>query len=218
MSRPDPDAGKAIRDAVGAVQAPARLREELATQRVRLVRRRRTVGAVAATAATVLAAALALSQTGGDPRPPTIAEAAAIALRAPALPAPEPAAASGVLQASSGGVAFPDYSQGDMRWRPNGQRRARRGGRDIAVVTYAIGHKAYSSYAIVDGPALRLTDAARTVERGGTRYTVARHGGATVVAWHKGGRTCVLASRKSSAEALLRMAAWKPPKQAGAPY
>lgn len=213
MSTDDARIGEAIRVAAGAVSAPERLRRQLAAQRARQTARRRIAGAFAATAATVLAAVLALSQSGGEPGspPPTIADAVAVALRQPALPAParDPRAPS-LLGVSSGGVAFPDYREGGMRWRPDGLLRARRGGRDIVVVSYTRGASARASYAIVAGPALPEAQAGYRVVRGGTRFAVEHRAGTTIVSWRRGGRTCVLASRAASAQALLRMAAWEP--------
>ncbi len=213
MSTDDARIGAAIRATAGEVAAPERLRGQLAAQRTRLAARRRIAGALTATAATALAAVLALSQSGGRPvpAPPTIADAAAVALRRPALPAPgRDARAPSFLRVSSGGVAFPDYRRAGMRWRPAGLLRARRGGRDVVVVSYARGGGVRASYAIVAGPVLREPRTGRTVVRAGTRFTVQHGLGTTIVSWRRGGRTCVLASREASAQALLRMAAWEP--------
>lgn len=222
MSSDDARIAAAIRATAGAVRAPEQLREELAAQRVRRTARRRIAGALAATVATALAAVLALSQAGGEPgsaAAPTIAEAAVVALRQPALPAPaRDAKAPSFLQASSGGVAFPDYGQGGLRWRPDGLLRARRGGRDIVVVSYTRGAGVRAGYAIVGGPALRQAQSAAPVVRGDTRFAVQRTAGITIVSWRRGGRTCVLASREASAQALLSMAAWRPAPASRARY
>jgi hypothetical protein len=213
VSGEDARVADAIRSAAGAVHAPQRLRREIAAQRARRAVRRRAAGALAATAATTLATLLALSQPedGGDRRPPTIAEAAVVALREPALPAPpRDARAPAFLRASSGSVAFPDYAGGGLRWRADGLLRTHRGGREIVVVTYARPGDGRAGYAIVGGPPLRLTGRASSVVRHGTRFSVVRGAQATIVTWRRGGRTCVLASRQASADALLRMAAWQP--------
>jgi hypothetical protein len=174
-----------------------------------MARRRRVGVAVAACLPIALAAVLSFAHPASNPVAPSIADAAAVALRAPALPAPprdarEPA----LLRFSSGGVPFPDYAYGGLGWRADGQRRARRGGRDVAIVSYARGGRRVG-YAIVGGPALRRTGGAARVVRAGTRFDVLRHDGATIVTWRRGGQTCVLASREAAAKDLLRLAAWR---------
>jgi hypothetical protein len=203
--------GEAIRSTASAVRAPRRLHDEVAAQRLRLATRRRVAGAVAATAATALAALLALAQAGGGTQSPTIAEAAAVALREPALAAParDPRAPA-FLRASSGGVAFPDYTQSGLGWRADGLLRTRRGGHEIVAVSYTRATAGRVGYAIVGGAPLRATKDAATVVRDGSRYAVSRDGAMQIVSWQRGGRTCVLASRDASAQALLRLASWRP--------
>ena len=210
MSSDDQHIGETIRATAAAVRAPQRLYEAIERPRERgMVRRRRVGGAVAACATIALAAVLAFAHPAADPVAPSIADAAAVALRAPALPAPprdarEPA----LLRFSSDGVPFPDYAYGGLAWRADGQRRARRGGRDVVVVSYAGGGRRVG-YAIVGGPALRVSGARSRVVRGGTRFDVLRHAGATIVTWQRGGQTCVLASRDTEAQGLLRLASWR---------
>ena len=69
---------------------------------------------------------------------------------------------------------------------------------------------ARAGYAIVAGPPLKLAAGARAVMRDRVRYAVLPIGGTTIVTWRRRGRTCVLASREASAQALLAMAAWQP--------
>jgi len=221
MSDDEARIAEAIRTAAGAVHAPPGLHRTLAAQRARRRRRGRVAGALAATAAAALAAVLALAHGDGDPAapPPTIADAVAVALREPALPAPaRDARAPAFLRASSGGVAFPDYARGALHWRADGLLRARRAGRDIVVVSYTRYGRARVGYAIVGGAALRPARTRWRVVRDGTRFAVQRSAGATIVSWRRGGRTCVLASRDTSSEALLEMAAWQPPPAAGGRY
>lgn len=204
-------AATVIRSTAGSIRAPQRLREELGVQRARLAARRRVARALVATAATALATALALAQAGGGRQPPTIAETAAVALRAPTLAAPaRDARAPAFLRASSGGVAFPDYARAGLRWRPEGLLRTRRGGQQIVVVSYARGSGERVGYAIVGGAPLRAAAGATAVVRDGARYAVLRDGATRIVTWRRGGRTCVLASREASTQALLELAAWRP--------
>jgi hypothetical protein len=221
MSHELDDAGVAatIHAAAGAVRAPDRLRRELAGQRTRRTGRRRTAGAFAAAVATAFAAVLALAHPVGDPGPPSIAETASVALRAPALPAPaRDARAPALLRASADGVRFPNYAYGGLGWHAEGQRHTRRGGRELVVVSYAHGRDAHAGYAIVGRPGLRLAAGAPTVVRHGVRFAVLRDAGATIVTWRRGGRTCVLASRDASVAALLRIAAWRPDGGQQGPY
>ena len=222
MSRDDTLVADAIRAAAAQVRAPERLRIEIAAQRARRTRHRRTTGALVATLATALAAVLALAHPADDPGPPSIADAAAIALRAPTLPAPaRDARAPELLQASAGGVRFPNYAYGRLDWRADGLGRVRRGGRDVVVVSYARGAGAGGArvgYAIVAGPALRLTAGGSRVVRHGVRFAVLRDAGATIVTWRRSGRTCVLASRDATAAMLLRLAAWRAEDGSHGPY
>ena len=220
MSHDDTVVASAIRAAAAEVHAPDRLRLELAAQRARRTRQRRNAGALVATLATALAAVLALAHPAGDPAPPSIADTAAIALRAPALPAPaRDARVPELLHASAGGVRFPDYAYGRLGWRADGLRRARRGGREVVVVSYARATGgARAGYAIVAGPALRLAAGAPRILRHGVQFAVLRHAGATIVTWRRSGHTCVLVSRDASAEVLLRMAAWRAQDGSQGPY
>jgi hypothetical protein len=220
MSHDDTFVADAIRAAAAQVRAPERLRVQLAAQRARRTRHRRTAGALVATLATALAAVLALAHPAGEPGPPSIADAAAIALRAPTLPAPaRDARAPELLRASAGGVRFPDYAYGRLGWRADGLRRARRGGRDVIVVSYARGAGGpRAGYAIVAGPALGLTAGAPRIVRRGVQFAVLRDAGATIVTWRRSGHTCVLASRDAPAGMLLRLAAWRADDGSHGPY
>ncbi len=220
MSHDDTLVADAIRVAAAQVRAPERLRLQLAAQqRARRTRQRRTAGALAATLATALAAVLALAHPAGGPGPPSIADAAAIALRAPTLPAPaRDARVPELLRASAGGVRFPDYAYGRLGWRADGLGRVHRGGREVVVVSYARGAGARAGYAIVAGPALRVAAGAPRVVRHGVQFAVLRDAGATIVTWRRSGRTCVLASRDAPAATLLRLAAWRAEDASHGPY
>jgi hypothetical protein len=208
-----------IRVAAAAVRAPDRLRRELAGQRTRRTGRRRTTEALAAAVVTALAAVLAFAPATGDPGPPSIVETARLALREPALPAParDPRVPA-LLRASADGVRFPNYAHGGLGWRAEGQRHARRGGRELVVVSYGSSRHGHASYAIVGRPALRLAPGAPTVVRNGVRFAVLHDAGKTIVTWRRSGRTCVLVSRDAPAEALLRIAAWHPDGGLQGPY
>lgn len=201
-------------------QAPASLREALATPRPAapapargwspLRRRRGLVAAGGLALAAVLALVLALgggSGTGGG-RGPTVAQVAALG-RLPALgAAPRPAGgASRRLTTAVQGLAFPDWRP-RFGWRATGQRRDRVGGRAVTTVFYRRGGVEVG-YSIVAGRPVPAPDRGSTVRRGGLAYRVARDGGRTVVSWTQGGHTCVVGAPAAFPYTeVLRLAAW----------
>ena len=203
---------RAIHAASGAVDAPVSLREALDAQRTRRAARGRRASLLGAsvTAVGAIAMVVLLLHPGAAQRPPSVADAAAVALLTPTLPAPAPDRhAPLLLRASAGGVRFPDYANGGLAWQPVGVRRARRGGQGLVVVSYRRS-SVRVGYAIVEGPALPISRGGRSVAYDGVRFAVIHRAGATIVTWRRGGHTCVLASRDATEQAMLEMASWHP--------
>jgi len=203
--------GAAIRAAAERVSAPADLRMRVdAAQAAPAPRVRRRRFALAGMAgATVGAAALAvvLALPGGSPGGPSVADAALIALRPAAAPAPAiDAARPYLLRRSVDGIPFPRWHE-HFAWRATGQRMDRLDGHAVTTVFYARG-PVRIGYAILDLPALSMPKGASSVVRGATRFSVLRSHGATVVTWRRAGHTCVLAGRGADARSLLALASW----------
>ena len=134
----------------------------------------------------------------GGPGSPTIAQAAALALRGAQTgpPPADPADPRVRLSQSVGEVYFPSWSD-SLGWRATGVRTDRLGGQRAVTVFYRRG-RAEIAYTIVGLPALG--------EPGHRRSTVAgvpcgRCGWAvrTVVTWRRGGETCVISTRLGDA-------------------
>ena len=198
--------GAAIRAAAAQVGAPDELRARITQRRARSRRGSLVAGgaALAATAAVVVALVIALMPA--SPGAPSVADVAALGLRAPTRPAPEiDRDDPRFVDASVGGVRFPNYAY-ESAWRAGGERidgldrRSR-------TVTYARG-SARVGYTIVDGPPLAAPAHARREDAAGTPVSVVRLGGALVVSWERSGHTCVLASRTTTLPQMLRFVAW----------
>jgi anti-sigma factor RsiW len=184
---------------LAAEPVPDSLQQSVDGLRPRPARRRRRVRWILS-AAGVAAAALvvfAVLSTSGVLGGPTVAAAADFALGAPSGSAPG-ATGAGTLEASVGGVAFPDWSS-SHGWHAVGVRKGEVHARPATVVFYEKGDLRLG-YAIVDGPALPRPDNATATTRTGVEYqTLAIHG-KQAVTWQKGGHTCVLIGPLSSAE------------------
>jgi anti-sigma factor RsiW len=184
--------------ALAAEPVPDSLRHAVDGLRPRAVRRRRRGWILSA--AGVVAAALvvfAVLSTSGVLGGPTVAAAADFALGAPNAPAPGSTGA-GTLDASVGGVAFPDWS-GRHGWQPVGVRRGEVHGRAATVVFYEKGDRRLG-YAIVDGPALPRPGDGVSSMRAGVQYQTLRLRDRQVVTWQKDGHTCVLIGPLSAGE------------------
>jgi anti-sigma factor RsiW len=185
--------------ALATEPVPASLRHSVDGLKPRVVRRRRRVRwilSAAGVAAAVLVVFVVLSTTGvlGGP---TVAAAAGFALGAPNGAAPGSTGA-GTLDASVGGVAFPDWS-GSHGWRPVGVRQGDVRGRPATVVFYEKDDRRLG-YAIVDGAALQRPANATSTTRAGVEYQTLSLHGQQVVTWQQGGRTCVLVGPLPAAE------------------
>lgn len=205
-----------IRAAAGTVAAPDELRRRIEAQRRsaspssrRRARRAPRVAAAALAIALVLAVAIVVSGRDAGPRPPSLADAAAVALRPPTA-APPPAGQHGsTLRAPTvDGVTFPNFAYGALDLRAVGVRRDRSRGREVVVVSYGDDDGARIGYAIVAAPAIDVPGNARPITYRGMRFALLRAEGAAVVTWRRAGRTCILASRTVSHQRLLRVAAW----------
>jgi hypothetical protein len=168
-------------------------------------------GAGAALAAVaILVVVLMGGGGGGGVTGPTVADAAAAALRPATGPAPAAdRARRSLLRAGVGGVRFPEWEYA-LRWHATGVRHDALAGHQATTVVYDGPGGRRVGYAIVAAPALDVPAGGRVVRRDGVRYTVLRQGAATVVTWRRGANTCVLAARGVPAARLVALAAWRP--------
>jgi len=193
-------------------RAPLALRERIAADRrtrtapARRTRSRFVPGAALAAASVV--AVLVATLAGGTAGSPSLADAAALAVRGANSPAPAPGPGPGqALDRSVGEVYFPDWGR-TLGWHATGQRADRLDGHRAVTVYYARGTQTVA-YTIVSAPALAQPSAV-PVRLEGLELRALRLGGRVVVTWRRAGRTCVLSSRAVPAAALERMATWEP--------
>lgn len=202
----DERAAARIRAIAAPVRAPQRLRSAVAADRLAMrppSRRRRPLALAGAGALAVIVAVVVLAVPGADSGG-SVADAAQVALRAPTAPLPQRGAgAPPALEV--GGVAFPDAARA-AGWRPIGTRTDTIGGRRAVTVTYAREGKRVG-YTIVDGAPLPVPSDARRMSYDGVEVAVLERGGTRSIAWTRGGRTCVLATRGAGLERLLDVAA-----------
>jgi anti-sigma factor RsiW len=190
-------------------RAPASLRARIAAQRPKCaVAARRRIGYAGGlvTALAVAALAIVLALPGGAPGAPSLSEAAAIAIRGPAMAAPPiDADQPGKLQTLFQGIYFPDWTK--FHWRASGQRFDRIHGRAAITVYYDWkGHRI--AYTIVGAPTLKTPNAeVRTLK--GVDLRTLKIGGRTVVTWTESNHTCVLSATGVPAEKLQGLAAWE---------
>jgi hypothetical protein len=194
-------------------RASAALRARIDADRARASApaRRLRLGSAAALGVAVAALAavlvLVLGQ-GAAPGAPSVSQAAALALRGPALAAPSPDQSNPkTLAVSVGTVPFPNYASA-LDARASGERSDRLSQRRAVTVyyTYTKG-SGQVAYTIVDGPPLAWPSGWRAA-RG---FVALKVGGRTVVTWRRGGHTCVLSARGVPLRQLLALAAWDPP-------
>ena len=146
-----------------------------------------------------LAAALVLV-LGGAAGTPSIAQAAALASRAPTAAAPklDRSEPSKQLSAKVGSLHFPNW-RADGGWRPIGQRHDSVGNRRATTVYYAnaSGHLAYS---IVSSPTLP------GLKTHGEPYETILHRGRVTVVWEEAGHTCLLTGTDIAPARLWQLA------------
>lgn len=164
------------------------------------------LGLAAAAATALTAAALVVSSIGGGGAT-GLQQAAALTLSPPTMSAPaESPMRHNQLAVSVDGVAFP-YWRERFGWRSAGARVDRIDGRSVTTVFYSNAHGRRIGYAIVSGPAW-ATHGGTVTWWAGVPYRLLTHDGATVVAWPRGGRLCVVSGRDVSAATLLHLASW----------
>jgi hypothetical protein len=199
--------------AVGETRASPRLRERLERQRSAAApaRRRRRLalgGLTVGSAALVLVLAL-LVLPGGAPGGPTVVQAAKVGAQGPQHRAPgrDPADRR-LLAAGEGGVRFPAWQAFD--WYPSGARVDRVDGRHVTTVFYETTKGVPVAYSIVGGAPLGRIDGGTTRTMGGVDVTTARRDGRWIVAWERGGRTCILTAPTSvPLRQLVALPAWR---------
>jgi hypothetical protein len=187
--------------------APASLRARLeATHRAPERPRGRGLRLGAALAAAALLAVAVLP--GGQPGPPSVLEAAALAQRGANASAPAgDRRRRNLLDAGVAGVAFPDY-RAPLGWRATGTRTDELAGRVTHTVFYERRGR-QAAYTIVSGAALGWPPKAGRRFWEGTVFGVVERGSETIVTWLRGRHTCVLSSDDVGRRKLLELAAWK---------
>jgi hypothetical protein len=188
-------------------RAPAWLRARVEPERMR----RRSpfslplAGGLAAGAAFALILALVLPGGAGGP---TVVEAAELAARPSAAPAPGPDPAEPkVLTARAEGLAFPSWAR-EFGWRATGRRVDELDGRRAVTVFYEKGGRRIG-YTIISGEPIDPPDEARRAVREGTVLHGLSTDGRVIVTWLREGVTCVLSGSGVDANTLLDLAAWK---------
>jgi anti-sigma factor RsiW len=148
--------------------------------------------ALALGTAAVLAVVLAVT-IGGPSASPNTTDAARLAFVPATGPAPG-ATSPAYLDASYGGVTFPNYQK--LGAVPTGQLVGRIRGRPALTVFYRLPDGARLSYTVFSGHPVALPSAARLVRYEGVPLRTYRtSSGLSVVTLVRNGRTCVLAAR-----------------------
>lgn len=198
-----------VEAAVAQTRAPLALRERIENDRSRAkpARRRWTIGGslVGTVAAATVAVVLA---TGGGSAGLSVAQAANLAIRGPAAPAPAvDSAHPGLLKRSVGGVKYPSW-QDVFPWKASGARVDKVGDRRAVTVFYDNPAGDRIGYTIVDGKALG-EPSGPSLQQGSEHYVVLRRGDRTIVTWRRGGHTCILSGpSKVPSGKLLALASW----------
>jgi hypothetical protein len=192
-----------------ADRAPAALRIAVDTRRHRAPKRRERLvyaGALSATVAAVVVA-LVLLLPGGSPGSPSVSQAAALATRGAALPAP--AEHGGTLRRDVQETYFPNWRPSFGLWA-SGQRTDRLNGRLAVTVYYTDHSKREIAYTILAMPPLDWPTA-RTSQVDGLALQSFVQDGRTIVTWRRGDHTCVLSASGVSATRLAQLASWRVP-------
>jgi hypothetical protein len=160
---------------------------------------RRTLVLPGATALAVAIAALVIL-IGGSGSPPTVPQAAHLALSAATLPPPgvEPGK-PGLLRMSAAGIPFSNWEG----WRPVGARTDVVNGRRITTVFYKSRNGARVGYAIASGPPLEGNGRERGYD---VTYMLGHQGSVQFVTWVRDGHTCVIAGHWADPSTLLTLA------------
>jgi hypothetical protein len=146
---------------------------------------------------------------GGSPGAPSVSEAAALALRGPALAAPaNDPSHRGRLRADVDEVYFPDWSWG-FGWRAVGQRIDRLDGK-LAVTIFYRHDSRRIAYTILTSPPLRRPGSQMLHLDGIELQTLTSHG-RMVVTWRRAGHTCILSGVGATTGELAKLAGWTAP-------
>lgn len=205
-----------LRHAAETTRAPAGLRERLEAQRSRgrpgnargtAWPLKPAYAAMAASALALVALAIVLVSPAGTPAAPSVSQAAGLALRGSAAPAPTTDARHPAkLRTDVEDVYFPNWAP--RHWPAVGQRWDRIDGRSAATVYYDL-HGKRIAYTIVSAPALSQP-AASTTTLNGTELRTFKLDGREVVTWRRAGHTCILSGAGVPAKALQRLASLEP--------
>lgn len=210
--------------AVASVPAPASLRERIAADRHdrrtagsdrrtvgRAARRRGAVlGSALAGAVAVLAVALVLVLSGGNTSPPSVGQAASIALRgSSSLAPPTRIADPAKLSRNVDDVYFPNWA--GIGWTADGQRVDTVDGRVTRTIYYRDRDGTMIAYTIVAGPALAEPSGATLSTRHGVQLRSIVLGGRRVVTWRRDGHTCILSGPRVVPDSVLRGLASRDP-------
>jgi hypothetical protein len=162
------------------------------------------VGLAGSIAAALLVVALALP---GGPGGPSVSQAAALALKGAALPAPatDPRDPNARLKLNVKAVYFPNWAW-NFGWTDVGARRDSFYGRSAVTVYYQRGGHIVA-YTILDLPAVRQPSA-RVTRIGGVEFRTLHVKGRVVVTWRRDGQTCVLSGTGVSPRILRSLASW----------
>jgi hypothetical protein len=146
--------------------------------------------------------------TGGGSAGLSVAQAAELAQRGPAAPAPAVnGARPSLLKRSVDGVVYPSW-QDEFPWRASGAREDKLDGRRAVTVFYDNPQHARVGYTIVAGEPLD-EPSGPGLRQGSEHYVVLSRGDRTIVTWRRGGHTCVLSGPASVPRAkFLALASW----------
>jgi hypothetical protein len=190
------DGGPPVPDRlVRAVEA--KVREAYGSEPARAKRRRPTRGtswrpAIAVGGLAVLVAAIVIAAVGVGGSGPSIPTAAKLAFAPSTGPAPSASSAT-LLDASYGGVTYPNYAKFSVP--ATGTRIDRIGGRPALTVFYRLPDGARLSYTVFSGQAVRLPPGVKSVVYEGVPlHWFSTSSGLSVVTLVRYGRTCVLAA------------------------
>ncbi len=188
---------------VRADGAPAQLRMSIDARRrtVRRSRSRRIYVGSLATAVAAAVAALVLLLPGGTPGSPSVSQAAALALRGPAMS--PPAKQGSKLNQDVEEIYFPDWSR--LHWHAVGQRIDHLGDRMAVTVFYGWGRRRVA-YTILTAPALRWPGTT-TLRVNGVELQGFSSKGRLVVTWRRSGHTCILSATGMTTAQLAGLAA-----------
>jgi hypothetical protein len=187
-------------------------RQTLGTRRParRLARLAMRPAVAVACVAVVAIVGVAAGLTVGSTQPASgsgLQAAAALALKPAHAGPPAPVSAT-LLDATFGGVTYPNY-QGRFGSAPTGERTDRIDGHRALTVYYRLRSGARMSYTIFSGAPVSVPAGAATVAfHGVTLRSFTASGGVSVVTLVRHGRTCVLAARSTPIRVLVTLAEW----------